>query len=64
MAFHFTSQLDAEVGQVAGAFAVSTDNLAARTALGGNSGGCLEPLLFAIVNEVFFVLDCSHDSLG
>jgi len=33
-AFHFTTWLDAEVSEMAGAFAISTDNLAAKAVKG------------------------------
>jgi hypothetical protein len=50
---------------VAGPFAVSADDFAARATLGcEGSGRCLESLLFAIANKVLFILDCSNDGVG
>jgi hypothetical protein len=62
--FHLTARLDAEVSQVARAFTMCTDDLAAWLALGcKGGGGSLEALFLTIANKVFLMLDGSNDGM-
>jgi hypothetical protein len=64
MALHLSAGLNAEVGEMAGVFAVRADDFALRVRLSGKgSGRHLEALFLVIPNQILLMLDGLNNSV-